>query len=222
MLLHDPDFDEVREAQVVFRKVLDAMAWPGKVIALPRATVRPPQPWPASVVQVARTLLDNKVTFAVHGENSEALSRYLTVNTGSAQAPANEAGFVFAQPTIDGLAIWNLNAGTLLSPDDSATLVLACRTLSDPEHSPALRAAGPDESTDRDSVPVAICLRGRGIRGQRTIVVDQRACRVLQELAAMEHEYPLGIDVILADEAGHVAGLPRTTRWQKEGTLWAM
>jgi alpha-D-ribose 1-methylphosphonate 5-triphosphate synthase subunit PhnH len=34
----DPRFDQVREAQRVFRLVLDATAWPGKVHALPRTT----------------------------------------------------------------------------------------------------------------------------------------------------------------------------------------
>ncbi len=222
MLLHDPNFDEVREAQVVFRKVLDAMAWPGKVVDLPKAAVRPPAPWPASVAQVARTLLDAQVTFTVQGENSEGLSRYLTTNTGSPPASVNNADYVFAEPSIDELALWNLNPGTLLSPEDSATLVLACRVVSDPGRSPVLSASTAVAATDLENWPIAISLRGRGIRGRRSIVVDQQASRVLQELAAMEHEYPLGVDVILVDGAGCLVGLPRTTRWQKEGALWDM
>jgi alpha-D-ribose 1-methylphosphonate 5-triphosphate synthase subunit PhnH len=223
MLIHDNAFDEVREAQIVFRRVLDAMSWPGKVVDLPTGSLRGLAPWPISLLQVARTLLDAQVRFSVHGINSDELARYLAVNTGAINAPSTgQVDFVFAGAPLEKLGLGALHPGHLLSPDDSATLVLACQFLQDPSQNPD------SSSSDIASLPggkarnISLTLRGRGVRGERTLVVDYSAGVVLLNLAAMEYEYPLGIDVVLTDEGGRVAGLPRTTRWQKEGVSWAM
>lgn len=100
----DPRFDQVREAQRVFRLVLDAAAWPGKVNALPPTELRPPSPWPAGLVQLARTLLDAQVTCAVVGEGDEALTRYLALNTGARVVSPERAEYVLAGRPFERLA----------------------------------------------------------------------------------------------------------------------
>jgi alpha-D-ribose 1-methylphosphonate 5-triphosphate synthase subunit PhnH len=209
--LHDPAFDDVFEAQQVFRLLLDAVAWPGKVNLLPPTRVQPPAPWPPHLIQVGRTLLDGQVTFAVHGPNAARAIRYLEVNTGARPRPLEAASFVLALPPYDDLDVAALTPGSLIAPERSATLVLGCHAVASPT-APGGVAVG----------LAAVTLHGRGVRPGQQLVVDEAVLGVLHAVAERHDEYPMGVDVILVDSGGHVVGLPRTTRWRGEAKLWAM
>lgn len=222
---YDPGYDEVREGQQVFRRLLDATAWPGKVELLPPTRVSPPPPWPAAVAQIARTLLDSQVNFAVHGIDYENLSDYLVSNTGARLAPLQSASYVIAGRPVVGLDVSSLHPGTLLEPDRGATLLLACAfvvDLDDRLPTSNRQDGSPSAAVPLDRGAVVMSLRGRGIAERRSLVVDQETARVMQRLSEREDEYPLGVDLILADGAGRVASLPRTTRWQREASTWDM
>lgn len=217
----DPRFDEVRESQQVFRQLLDATAWPGKIIHLPATRVAPPALWPAALVQIARTLIDVQVTFAVHGNDGESLTGYLVVNTGARPVSLDTAGYVIAGQPLERLDVSSLFPGTLLEPDRGATLLLACDHLTDDAHRPgtpgAPNGARPAEHASSNGDLVVLMLSGRGIAdGGRPLFVDRAVAMVLARIAEREDEYPLGIDLILADRAGRVVSLPRTTCWSKE------
>jgi alpha-D-ribose 1-methylphosphonate 5-triphosphate synthase subunit PhnH len=223
-MTYDPGFDEVRESQRVFRRLLEASAWPGKVEKLPATRVSPPPSWPAAVIQVARTLLDSQVTFAVHGEAGPSLFDYLRTNTGARPAPLPQASYVIAGPPLAALDVAALHPGTLLEPDRGATVLLACELVLDRPEQPGQppRPNGSAHPAGRfASDLVALNLRGRGIADRRTLVVDRDTAAALARLAEREDEYPLGVDLILADHAGRLVSLPRTTRWSKEAIAWA-
>lgn len=224
-VVSDPEFDEVREGQQAFRHLLNAMAWPGEVEMLPPTRVEPPPPWPASLVQVARSLLDAQVTFAVHGRGAEPLSRYLAVNAGARPAPLEKAEYVLAGPPLDSLDVWSLCSGTLLAPDRGATLLLACPFLVGDEGcrgAPGRNGREAVTMEDGEKGAALMALSGRGVRDQRHLVVDEDTARLMERLAARNDEYPLGIDLILVDGSGRMASLPRTTRWRREVQEWAM
>jgi alpha-D-ribose 1-methylphosphonate 5-triphosphate synthase subunit PhnH len=202
---HDPRFDEVEEGQRVFRQLVDALSWPGKVGRLPPSRVEPPAPWSAALAQVARALLDAQVTFAVHGRGDEALTRYLAVNAGARPASPDEAEYVLVGRPTAGLDVAALRPGTALAPDQSTTLLVECEILLD---APSAGAA-------------ILTLRGRGVAGERRLAVDNGVADLLGRLAAREDEYPLGIDVVLVGRAGAVAALPRTTSHRREVPAWA-
>jgi alpha-D-ribose 1-methylphosphonate 5-triphosphate synthase subunit PhnH len=207
-VLLDPNFDDARAAQRAFRQLLDAMAWPGKINPLAPAGLAPPQPWSPSIAQIARTLLDAAVTFAVHGANAELMERYIAANCGARVAAAASAEYVLAGPPFVGLDVASLPGGTPTAPGDGATLIVACAQLSPG----AEGRAGAEGSTQ-------LMLRGRGVRETRGLIVDTATARLLQAVAAREDEYPLGLDVLLVG-ASHVAALPRTTTWRTKVPAW--
>ena len=223
-MTYDPGFDEVREGQQVFRKLLNATAWPGTIEILLTTRVSALTPWPHTILQIARTLLDAQVTFAVHSDDGDALADYLVSNAGARRVPLAKASYVIAGHPLGGLDVMSLHAGTLLEPDRGATLLLACDELANDEHRSSLRQqngserAGPSAS---DRTGVAITLRGRGIADRRVLLVDQAVASVLARLSERDDEYPLGVDLILADQVGRIVSLPRTTRWSKEAVQWA-
>ena len=197
----DPRFDQVGEAQRLFRLVLDAMAWPGKVNPLPPSGLRPPPPWPSGLVQVARTLLDAQVAFAAVGVGDEALTRYLALNTGARVVAPDRADYVLAGRPFERLDVAGLSAGTLAAPEGGATLLVAAETL--------------------ENGPARLRLSGRGVPGERVLALDEPTARLLVRVAAREDEYPLGLDAIVVDACGRVAALPRTTRIRLREAAWA-
>jgi alpha-D-ribose 1-methylphosphonate 5-triphosphate synthase subunit PhnH len=223
-MIYDPGFDQVRESQQVFRQLLDATAWPGKIAQLPASRVTPPLPWPAAVAQIAQTLLDVQVTFSVHGADGEALTDYLLTNTGARTAPLESASYVIAGPPAIGLDVHALYPGTLPEPDRGATLLLACDYLADDvsRSSPSVDQNGAlhHEHSSSDHDVTVLSLRGRGIAGRQALAIDRDTATLMERLAERGIEYPLGVDLILADRAGHIVSLPRTTRWSKETIRW--
>jgi alpha-D-ribose 1-methylphosphonate 5-triphosphate synthase subunit PhnH len=220
---YDPGFDDVRESQQVFRRLLDATAWPGRIEVLPGSRVSPPEGWPAAIVQLARTLLDAQVTFAVHGLDGASLTDYVVVNTGARSAPIERASYVVAGHPFDRLAVSAINPGTLLEPDRGATLILACPVAIDEVTPPTFdvepNGARRDQEHPKHDTAV-LSLRGRGIADERSLQIDRAIANVLRRISEREDEYPLGVDVILADPAGRIVSLPRTTRWSMEASPW--
>lgn len=185
--------EPVRDTQVTFRVLLDAMARPGTVKRLPvAARDAPVNPWLAAVLV---TLLDHEVSLAVEPfDGGDALELFVRQRTAVASAAAEDADFVVASADrLDPVLPRRLRQGTLAYPNDSATLLILVPSLdqSDP-NGVLLELTGPGVPTGHQA----------RVTGLDPALFDAR-----DEVA----EYPCGIDLILVDPAGRVAALPRTT-----------
>jgi alpha-D-ribose 1-methylphosphonate 5-triphosphate synthase subunit PhnH len=192
--------EPVRDTQVTFRVVLDAMARPGTVRQLPvAARDAPVNPWLASVLV---TLLDHEVSLAVEPfDGANALEQFVRQRTAVTPATVEHADFVVASSErLDPRLPLRLRQGTLAYPNDSATLLLLVPTL--------------DQAADPDSASASwLALAGPGVpAGHRVRVggLDPALFEARDEAA----EYPRGIDLILVDPSGRAAALPRSTTIQ--------
>jgi alpha-D-ribose 1-methylphosphonate 5-triphosphate synthase subunit PhnH len=178
-------FDPVFGSQRVFRCLLEATASPGKVFALPPFDAAAPE-------TVARTLLDPEVTFCVAGREARETEGRLSRLTGARAVPPPEADFALMLDAEAGGLASELERGSLEYPERGATVIYAVVRLAE-TGSLALRLGGP-------GVPES---RNLGVEG---LLISE--AEALQEGRA---GYPLGVEAYLVDEAGMVAGLPRST-----------
>lgn len=189
--------EPVRDTQVTFRVLLDAMARPGTVKQLPvAARDAPVNPWLAAVLV---TLLDHEVSLAVEPfDGGDSLERFVRQRTAVTPAPVESADFVVTSADrLDPLLPVRLRQGTLAYPNDSATLLILVPTLDQTQASTGL----------------LLDLAGPGVPAGHSIRIDGLT-PALFEARDEVAEYPGGIDVILVDPNGLVAGLPRTTAVQ--------
>ena len=183
--------DPVGDAQRVFRDVLDAMAHPGRIVAL-RAGPPAPAPLVPAAAAVCLALLDHDTPLWVDpgGWRDEALD-YLRFHCGVPLVGSpREAAFALCS-----------DAASLPDPDE-----LALGTDEYPDRSTTLIVQVPELSAGRGPR-----LTGPGIDGASRLEVGGRPERVWRVVAANPSLFPRGVDLILAAGA-RVAALPRTTR----------
>lgn len=176
---------EVLESQRVFRRLLEATARPGVLIALPPASAEPE-------TAVLRALLDHEVSFGVVG-GAEEEAEGIRLTTGARGGPARRADFVLVRGGDSGGEVAKMKRGTLWEPHLGATAIYAVGRLS---------ARG----------PVTLALSGPGVEGSRTLGVDGLAASEVGCILESRADYPMGVDVYLVDGAGLVGALPRSTR----------
>ena len=96
----------------------------------------------------------------------------------------------------------NVRHGTYADPQTSATVLLLCT-----------RIEGEDVMT----------LRGPGIKEKKTLKVYPYIKRVIGVYHRLNIEYPLGVDLIFADEEGNILGIPRLVKMEEqEEESWHM
>jgi alpha-D-ribose 1-methylphosphonate 5-triphosphate synthase subunit PhnH len=188
----EPGFDDpVRGSQAAFRAVLDAMAHPGRIVALPGLLGgAPPAPLGAAAAALALTLCDIDTPVWLDAAASSAAG-YLAFHCGAPLA-ASPAGARFAiiadvaaLPPLDGFAL-----GSDEYPERSATLVVEVADL----------------TCER-----GVVLHGPGIHGEARLGVTGLRARFWQERAALAELFPRGIDVVFTCGL-RLAALPRSTR----------
>ncbi|MDX8464997.1 phosphonate C-P lyase system protein PhnH [Mesorhizobium sp. VK23B] len=184
--------EPVFNAQTVFRAIMDAMARPGSVQALP-SLAHPPAPLSATAGAVALALCDNDTPIWLDPRlQAEApVKAWLGFHTGAplANTPADAHFAIVANPAemaaLDGFA-----QGTQEYPDRSTTLILLVDDL----------ASGP-----------SLLLEGPGIEKTATIAPRAMPRHFVEQWKQNNHRFPRGVDIILA-ASGSLACLPRTTR----------
>jgi alpha-D-ribose 1-methylphosphonate 5-triphosphate synthase subunit PhnH len=184
-------------SQAVFRVLLESLARPGRVMALPAPV---PGGGPGAeagrevgpgVVPLALAVIGSKV--AVMGAPS--WQARICRATGASSADLAEASLVAIYGTADPRAVSRLRRGSAVAPEDGAKVGLACG---------ALTEGGPGETV--------LELSGPGVPGRTRLGVDGVDREVFDALRAANAMFPAGVDVWLVDERGQVAGLPRSTR----------
>lgn len=189
---------ETHVAQRAFRQVLEAFARPGtigQIDAFPKSGETTPVL--GCFETAVRLFVDQAVTFCAVGAASHDVSCWLTVQTHAKQAQAQEADFVLVPVASDAVhaeAIAQAKPGTLEEPEKGATVVLLVDSIS------AVPAKG----------LTCLDLSGPGIEKTAELYVSQ--AEWAHARAERADEYPCGIEVLLVDDDGNVAALPRTTR----------
>jgi alpha-D-ribose 1-methylphosphonate 5-triphosphate synthase subunit PhnH len=125
--------DPVGASQTVFRALMDAMARPGSVQALPDVTV-PPAPLSASASALIATLADadTPVWLDAALTKSSAVRDWIVFHTGApVVSHASDAAFALVAAPENLSALNGFSLGTQEFPDRSTTVILQVSTLSD-------------------------------------------------------------------------------------------
>jgi alpha-D-ribose 1-methylphosphonate 5-triphosphate synthase subunit PhnH len=188
-------FDFVQDTQRLFRKILTATSFPGRVVDLgpEAAKIETGSAVNNALLGCAIVLLDAEATFCTWPRDAQEHERLISQLTyGRAAAPeAAQFQFVLAGSGAADDALRAASVGTLEEPHRGATLFLEVEEL---RQEGTLSIEGPGV---KDSVRI-------GVEGLGPDWVALRAERC--------SEYPLGLDLYLVDGAGRLVGLPRTAR----------
>ncbi|KJS31921.1 MAG: hypothetical protein VR64_10430 [Desulfatitalea sp. BRH_c12] len=180
-----------------YRRLLDAMSCPGRIVRLEipdgHASI-------GAALAVGQCLLDSEVSVCVIGNgDAPALQSTLAAVTHVRTAPLAKADFIFicAGQSLGGARLaWR---GRSEAPEEGATLVY-CHDF--------VRTGSSDH--------LRIRLSGPGIARQEGIVPEMSGIPLeeFRELLAVNADYPLGVDVFFVRPNGEVMGLARATRIQ--------
>ena len=178
-------------AQTVFRRVLDAMAHPGRIVTLPSDADAPPG-LGATTTAIALTLLDfeTKVWLdpAIRGAEAE---RYLRFHCGCSVVDETlDAGFAIIAKPRDMPRLGRFSIGQDQYPDTSATLIVEVDALA---NAGDLRLTGP------------------GIKQQARINLDGLPAWFWEDWATNHACFPTGVDVIFTC-ADRAMCLPRSIK----------
>lgn len=187
-------FDEVLDAQKVFRCLLEAMANPGR-----RCSIRQQQEKlfgeNADILAVAMTLLDAKVPFSAL--ENQALTEQILLLTHAKPVAPEEADYVFVSSANQLLTVMQkAKEGTLENPHSSATIVWKI----------------PGGQLERE-----VLLSGPGVKGKTAVTVPQEVADAMQQRDVQEYEYPQGIDFIFLLPESELLCIPRLVRMEESG-----
>ena len=194
-------YDEIFDAQEHYRLVLDSMARPGKINVMPQLELTQPLGIPAAGALVGFALLNSDVSYCVEGSMAEEVSRYLLINTSARPVAKEEADFIFLDGSVPAEVLSGLKVGTLPYPEGGATVIVAVEQL-----------AGEGEQLAAAGEGVQLLLKGPGVAGEKKLCVNGPGVPFFETLAAINGEFPLGIDLILTDRRQQVACIPRSTK----------
>jgi len=195
-MIREVNYNEVFDAQVHFRTILDSMARPGKVNNIGEIKIQSPANLHPASALVAFALLNRDVAFYVRN-NKEEISEYFVVNTNSKPTTISNADFVFIAGTDDDQILLETNIGVLEYPEKSATIIIDVDHIYDV----------PKDQTHE------IILQGPGVDGEKRVYVSNISSNILQALKEQNSEYPLGVDVILTDGEGNIMCIPRSNNF---------
>ena len=212
--LKEASFDRVHDAQQIYRVLLHAMSRPGLVGELGEAVhgINIPEGTSIPAAALALTLLDGEVTFAMCMHDQEGWSETIRRLTYAKLVDSAIADFVFADGLEDSVEIHkrviNMKAGTLSSPEISATLLIQ---VGDFLTEPNFKQEG-----------CSLKLIGPGINGHTMCYVDGLSLAWIESRSLVNVEYPMGLDMILYTKQGKVICFPRTTVVKGVVGIWPM
>jgi alpha-D-ribose 1-methylphosphonate 5-triphosphate synthase subunit PhnH len=223
---------------VTFRCLLDSLARPGKLnqLAYPTSLEMPPDFYLSSTSEpvslnfyalaALATLLDGETSFVMAAggqwfDQDAPAVRWLALMSGSIAVTANIADFAFFFDGNSGGLLRELNPGSLLEPELSATAVYCVECLEEVEYKEGSGSGEPQYAFLQDvgSKPgcssddaITLELRGPGVHECRSIKVVGLNRNEIDLIKVTRHNFPLGIDIYLVDGAGRCIGVPRTTK----------
>ncbi len=184
------------ESQRIFRALLAAFSRPGRIARLEPGD--PAAPF-ACARALARCLLDETVSYCVAGESPEArrLGEFLGRETRARPAGVEEADFLWIWGAGRGV-LSRPRRGTAEEPQQGATVVCCL-------------GPGPASPTPER---LRVRLSGPGIGAASGIApeMDGIPLFVFEELAAVNAEFPLGVEAVFLQPEGALMAIPRSTR----------
>ncbi|RLB82215.1 MAG: phosphonate C-P lyase system protein PhnH [Deltaproteobacteria bacterium] len=147
---------------------------------------------PMPVALMSRTLLDEQVSVAAFDIDSDSWLDEIIAATGARKAGIDEADYILASSVPRLVELRSVKQGTLLSPEDGATLII---WLSD--------------VIEGDSGTIEIS--GPGVEDSATLYVSPAMFSLMKHRTAIQFEYPLGFDLFAIGSDGYLLGLPRTS-----------
>lgn len=184
--------DPVLESQATFRRILDAIARPGRIEALPKAPPGPEPLYPTTTA-VGLTLWDFDTALWLDPEarGFPAMVEFLRFHCGCpiVERP-DEADFALVVSPVTMPALSAFRQGSDDFPDRSTTIVTQVRSF---------------ESR------VGVSLSGPGIAAHTAFDAAPLPLDFWPELRANRERFPRGVDVILTSPDA-LAALPRSVR----------
>ncbi len=180
---------EIFDSQAVFRRVLDAMANPGKIMEMP-ITLSPPEGMDPAPGAILMTLLDFETPLWSNLDHDSAGIQWLGFHTGAPLTRVKKNA-AFALCTDYDLLDdpGSFSPGTIESPQESTTLIVQTRGI---DEGRSLRLTGP------------------GIQTHTHLKLTGVSNRFFQQRAKIFNNYPLGVDMLFVCDTIFVA-IPRTT-----------
>lgn len=208
--------DAVQSSQATFRRLLDAMARPGRVQSLDAATLaalRHPEGISPALAAVLLTLTDADTRVWLGPElGSPGLAAFGRFHTGlvDADSPAHcEFAFTRAHAAPERL-LQVLPGGSDELPQDGATIVIDAPTLHAAEEDAHGRLrSGPAGVDDADPTPW-VRLTGPGIAHAHGLAVGGLSLAFWRARQALQADFPRGVDVIITC-GERFAAVPRST-----------
>lgn len=184
-------FDEVFDSQKVFRRLLEAMANPGRRCSIRLQSEKLFGDAPA-MLAVAMTLLDASVSFCA--PENPTLTEQILLLTHAKPVSPEEADYLFVS-SVDQLPaiIENAKEGTLENPHASATIVFQ----------------SPSGQTGQK-----ILLSGPGVDGQLITTLPNVLAEAVRLRDEQDYEYPQGIDYIFLLPESELLCIPRLVRME--------
>lgn len=183
--------DPVFDSQSVFRDLMLAIAYPGRLIAFDR-TVDAPAPLAIATTALCLTLMDFDTSLWLDARSeTDGTIQYLRFHCGTPLVPdtASARFAVIAEP-LSMPRLSEFHQGDVEYPDRSTTLIIQVPSL---ENGPRTSWTGP------------------GIKTCREPAIAGLPVWFWSDWDLQREIYPLGIDVFFAC-AGTIVGLPRTIR----------
>lgn len=184
--------DPVGASQAVFRALMDAMARPGSVHALPDVTA-PPAPMTTSAAALIATLADADTPVWLDPALTKTpdVRDWIVFHTGAPIAEyQSEAAFALVAAPQNLSALNGFSLGTQEYPDRSTTIIVQVSTLTEGN---------------------ALILEGPGIKDRATLAPAPMPSHFEAQWTANRAAFPRGVDLVLAGP-DCLAAMPRSTR----------
>jgi alpha-D-ribose 1-methylphosphonate 5-triphosphate synthase subunit PhnH len=197
----------VAQSQLVFRAVMEALARPGTVHRLPASAAAGGPPQALLPLLALADLGTPACVLADDGEWADVVRAM----TSAPAAGLAQARLVAALRPVTADELASLRTGTAAAPEDGA---LAC--LSVASIRPLPDGGTPDGEGASDGCRLR--LSGPGIAGTAGLLVTGLPSGFVAVRRELTSGFPAGADVLLVSPDGDLAGLPRTTLIDSEGT----
>lgn len=186
---------------------MDAIARPGclKALKLPEHTGELEKVLGGPLATLVSIFIDQAVTFAIAAEDAAGLSDTIAAETHAWPTTLDQAAFAILphgtndRITADALAA--VSAGSLISPEMGATVLIGCERLVSSDHEVS-------EHDEFDSLQW-VSIEGPGVKDAHVFGIDCAEWAWARNRRA--DEFPCGIDIVLADKLGQVVAIPRTS-----------